>query len=284
MLNTNVSLRFHDDAVLDFCIKRNFTWYSQKGLIDNTTAHDHMQPVFDNTLKNVCIPFGSRIISPMPCEHSLVRGSSFGDRFVEDIYLHAALTGPVIQIFDMHRKQEIVVKDFTSYPSEFPFKDPSCLTHPGYSTVEIERIHQEDLTDEAHITAEITSPVVTLPQSAQMASKQSLIQPPLQPPIVDLSPVLDMLILATLLSQKLSTSKVALWVRFTSPCEYADKTIQMYPKSLEPKKGPACVADFSLLCVISASNPQATTFHDLVIKSSSSAVFASTLLRHFCSM
>jgi hypothetical protein len=81
--------------VLDFCIKRNFTWYSQKGLIGNTTAHDRMQPAFDNTLKNVCIPFGSRIISPIPREHSLVRGSSFGDRFVEGIYFHTALTGPV---------------------------------------------------------------------------------------------------------------------------------------------------------------------------------------------
>jgi hypothetical protein len=158
MLNTNVSLCFHDNEVLDFCIKRNFTWYSQKGLIGNTTAHDRMQPAFDNTLKmkNVCIPFGSRIISPIPREHSLVRGSSFGDRFVEGIYLHAALTGPAIHIFDMHRKKEIVVKDFTSYPSEFPFKDPSCLTRPGYSAAEIDKMHQEDLADEAHITAEIT--------------------------------------------------------------------------------------------------------------------------------
>jgi hypothetical protein len=84
--------------------------------------------------------------------------------------------------------------------------------------------------------------------------------------------------------QKLSTSKDALWVRFISPCEYAGKTIQMYPKSLEPKKGPACGADFSLLRAISASNPQATTLRDLGINSSSSAALTSTLLRHFCSM
>ena len=42
MLNANVTLRFHGDAELDFCIKSNFTWYSQKGLIGNTTDHDHM--------------------------------------------------------------------------------------------------------------------------------------------------------------------------------------------------------------------------------------------------
>jgi hypothetical protein len=186
MLNANVPLPFHGDTVLDFCIKRNFTWYSQKGLIGNKTTHDRMQPAFDNTLKNVCIPFGSRIISPIPCEHSLVRGSSFGDRFVEGIYLHTALTVPVMHIFDMHRKQEIVVKDFTSYPSAFPFKDPSCLTRPDYSAAEIEKMHQEDLADEALITAEITVPEVTHSQSAKMVSKQPLIQAPLQPPIVDL--------------------------------------------------------------------------------------------------
>jgi hypothetical protein len=115
----------------------------------------------------------------------LVRGSSFGDRFVEGIYLHAALTGPVIHIFDMHRKQEIVVKDFTSYPSEFPFMDPFCLTRLGYSAAEIDEMHQEDLADEARITVELTAPAVSRTQSAQMVSKQSLIQEPLHPPIVD---------------------------------------------------------------------------------------------------
>ncbi len=67
---------------------------------------------------------------------------------MEGIYLYVTLTGPDIHIFDIHHKKEIVVKDFTSYPSEFPFKDPSCLTHPGYSAAEIEKMDQEDLTDE----------------------------------------------------------------------------------------------------------------------------------------
>ncbi len=86
-----------------------------------------------------------------------------------------------------------MVKDFTSYPSEFPFKDPSCLTCPGYSATKIEEMHQEDLAAEARITAELTALVVTRSQSAQMASKQSLIEAPLQPPIVHLSPALDLL-------------------------------------------------------------------------------------------
>jgi hypothetical protein len=58
----------------------------------------------------------------------------------------------------------------------------------------------------------------------------------------------------------------------------------MYPKSLEPKKGPGMWCRFSLLRAISASNPQDTTIRDLGINSSSSAALTSTLLRHFCSM
>jgi hypothetical protein len=84
--------------------------------------------------------------------------------------------------------------------------------------------------------------------------------------------------------QKLSASKAALWVRFTSPSEYVGKTIQMYPKSLEPKKGPACGADFSLLRAISASHSQATILRDLGINSSSSTALTSTMIRHFSSM
>jgi hypothetical protein len=76
----------------------------------------------------------------------------------------------------------------------------------------------------------------------------------------------------------------ALWVRFTSPSEYVGKTIQMYPKSLVPKKSPACCADFSLLRAISASHPQATTLRDLGMNSFSSAALTSTLLRQFSSM
>jgi hypothetical protein len=146
-----------------------------KSLIGNTTTHDRMQPVFDNTLKNVCIPFDSHIISPIPRDHNLVRVSSFGDRFVEGIYLHTALTDPSIHIFVIHRKQEIVVKDFTSYLSEFQFKDPSGLTRPGYIVTEIEEIHHQDLPDETRITVEPTTPEVTHSQSERMVSKQSLI-------------------------------------------------------------------------------------------------------------
>jgi hypothetical protein len=47
--------------------------------------------------------------------------------------------------------------------------------------------------------------------------------------------------------QKLSVSKVTLWIRFTSPSGYVDKTIQMYPKRLEPKN----VVPILAFCVLS---------------------------------
>ena len=86
-----------------------------------------------------------------------------------------------------------MVKDFTSYPSEFPFKDPSYLTRPGYSAAEIQEMHQEDLADEARITAELNAPAVTRSQSAQLALKQPLIQEPLMLSPVVLPPALELL-------------------------------------------------------------------------------------------
>jgi hypothetical protein len=122
------------------------------------------------------------------------------------------------------------------------------LTRPGYSAAEIDKMHQEDLADEARITAEITAPAVTLSQSAQMTSKQPdrVLDTPMDSlPELDLARALlnsgyPVILPPSCVVQKLSTSKEALWVRFTFPCEYAGKTIQMYPKRLEPKKGPAC--------------------------------------------
>jgi hypothetical protein len=190
MLNAHVLLRFHGDTVQDFVIKRNFTWYSQKGLPSNTTAHQRMNPAFAGTLKSVCIPFGSRIISPLPREHTLVKGSSFGDRFVEGIYLFADSTSPAIHIWDMHRKQEMLVKDYTSYPTEFPFKDPSCLVRPGYTTAEILQMHQEDIAEEERIVAELAAPAVTRSQSAQLAATPLTVHP--APIIVVPSPLVSL--------------------------------------------------------------------------------------------
>jgi len=309
-----------------------------------------MNPAFAGTLKSVCIPFGSRIISPLPREHTLVKGSSFGDRFVEGIYLFADSTSPAIHIWDMHRKQEMLVKDYTSYPTEFPFKDPSCLVRPGYTAAEILQMHQEDIAEEERIVAELEAPAVTRSQSAQIAATSLTVHPapiivvpsplaslparlpvsvaqPLSAPVTTRVPYLDSLLDTpmTLINEldlgkallkagfpitlpasyanfpqiqklptasgpmvaigykteRLTTVKSALWVRFTSPPEFVGRNIQMYPKSFEPTKGPARGADFSILKAINISHPHAVTLRDLGIHEFSSSKLTTLLLRHF---
>ena len=68
------------------------------------------------------------------------------------------------------------------------------MTRSGYSTEEIQEIHQEDLADETRITVELNVPVVTRSQSVQLALKQTLIQDPLTPLHVVLTTVLDLLL------------------------------------------------------------------------------------------
>ena len=87
-----------------------------------------MSPAFAGTRHTVAIPFGSRIVSTIPREHKLVVNGSFGDRYVEDIYLHADSHTLRIHMYDFISKQEIVVQDFTSYPSEDPFRDGALFT------------------------------------------------------------------------------------------------------------------------------------------------------------
>ena len=91
--------------------------------------------------------------------------------------MFADSTSPAIHIWDMHRKQEMLVKDYTSYPTEFPFKDPSCLVRPGYTADEILQMHQEDVAEEERIVAELAAPAVTRSQSAQLAATPVSVQP-----------------------------------------------------------------------------------------------------------
>ncbi len=52
-------------------------------------------------------------------------------------------------------------------------------------------------------------------------------------------------------AQKQTRDKATVWVEFLSPPSHVGKQIQLYPKSLEPRNGPAQGADFSLLTAIS---------------------------------
>ena len=85
-----------------------------------------MLPAFASTRRTVAIPFRSHIVSTIPREHKLVVNGSFGDRYVEGNDLHDPHT-PSINMYNFISKQEIVVQDLTSYPSEYPFRDPSYL-------------------------------------------------------------------------------------------------------------------------------------------------------------
>jgi hypothetical protein len=53
-------------------------------------------------------------------------------------------------------------------------------------------------------------------------------------------------------AQKQTSDKATVRVEFLSPPSHAGKQIQPYPKSLEPKNGPAKEADFSLLTAVKA--------------------------------
>ena len=79
-------------------------------------------------------------------------------------------------------------------------------------------------------------------------------------------------------AQKETRDKAIVWVEFISPPSHIGKQIQLYPKSLEPKNGPAKGADFSLLTAIKAKFPNARTCCDLgVANSAGSRATASAL-------
>jgi hypothetical protein len=84
---------------------------------------------FAGTRDTVAIPFGCRVVSTLPREHRRVVNGSFGDRFVEGIYLHADSQTPTIRMFDLASRTELAVKDFKSYPDEFPFQNPNYVYH-----------------------------------------------------------------------------------------------------------------------------------------------------------
>ncbi len=87
-------------ATTNFINKKKILWYSADSKGSLTTAHQHMRPAFAGTRATVAIPFGSRIVSTIPREHRLVVNGSFGDRFIEGIYLHADHATPTIRMYD----------------------------------------------------------------------------------------------------------------------------------------------------------------------------------------
>jgi len=123
----NTPIRFWPDATVDFTCKKNTLWAKRDEHGELSTAGDRMQPAFAGSYKTVAIPFGSRVTGYLPREHPQVKNGSFDDRFVEGIYLRAAHDTPCIRMYCITSGSEFLVKDFKSYPDEFPFRDPSSL-------------------------------------------------------------------------------------------------------------------------------------------------------------
>jgi len=85
----NAPTRFWPDATIDFTCKKNTLWAKRDEHGDGSNANNRIQPAFAGSYKTVAIPFGSRVTGYLPREHPLVNNRSFGDRFVEGIYLRA---------------------------------------------------------------------------------------------------------------------------------------------------------------------------------------------------
>ena len=184
LLAANAPTRYWPHATTDFVQKKNYLWYTERQPGVWSTAHQRMRPSFAGTRSTVAIPFGSRIVSKLPREHRRVVNGSYGDRFVEGIYLYADAQTPTIRMFDLVSRTELSVKDFTSYPSDFPFHDPTCLTRsPESLRKALADMHTEDETDDQLIAEELKEHAITRSQThAHTRAKENpLIQ---QQPIV----------------------------------------------------------------------------------------------------
>ena len=181
LLRANAPTRWWPDATTDFVIKKNFLWYSQEVTCKFCTAHQRIQSAFAGTRASVCLPFGCHITSTIPREHRLVVNGSFGDRFIEGIYLHADQTTPGIWMYDFKSKSRYMVKDWKPYPDEFPLRDPSCLLRPASSTAaDIAAMHADDARDDSLIAEEQAVAALTRAQSKAIAAAthSPLDQPP----------------------------------------------------------------------------------------------------------
>jgi len=151
MIAANVPTRWWPQATTDFVTKKNFLWYSTDASCPPTTAHQRMQPAFAGT--------------------RLVVNESFGDRFVEGIYLYADDATPTIRMYDFGSRSEISVQDFKfkSYPAEFPFRDQSCLMRPSLAlTKDMLTMHAEDSADDVIIAEQLGHHAVTRSQAQAM--------------------------------------------------------------------------------------------------------------------
>jgi hypothetical protein len=137
-----------------------------------------MQPAFAGSYKTVAIPFGSRVTGYLPREHPLVKNGSFGDRFVEGIYLRADHDTPCIRMYCITSGSELLVQDFKSYPDEFPFRDPSCLLRcTPVILKDLAKMHIDDAHDDNLVAEETALHAHTRAQTRAADAAKALDEP-----------------------------------------------------------------------------------------------------------
>jgi hypothetical protein len=82
-------------------------------------------------------------------------------------------------------------------------------------------------------------------------------------------------------AQKTSATKAVPWVLFTAPPSCVGHQIQLYPKSLEPKNGPAKGADFRILSSLASTHQHATTLRHLSINEQTSSQMTTAMMAVF---
>jgi len=84
-------------------------------------------------------------------------------------------------MFSIALQRKIKVQDFKSYPFQFPFKDPSCLTRNTPTIMkEMSKIHEEDAHDNNLIAVETSNQIHTRAQmhAAENAAHSHILEPP----------------------------------------------------------------------------------------------------------
>ena len=145
---------------MDLSIKKVYLWASPDTRGKLETPHSRVQPAFFGTYKTVVVPFGSRFIAELPREHCLVKNGSSGDRFIQGTlaYLCSDSITPCIWMFSIALQRKIKVQVLKSYPLQFPFKDPSCLTRNTPTMLkEMSKMHEEDTHNDNLIAMEISN-------------------------------------------------------------------------------------------------------------------------------
>jgi len=84
-------------------------------------------------------------------------------------------------MFSIALQQKIKVQDFKSYPLQFPFKDPSCLTRNAPTIMrEMSKMHEEDAHDHNLIAMDTSNQIHPRAQmrAAENAAHSHILEPP----------------------------------------------------------------------------------------------------------